>query len=251
MQRYFISEEKLVIDQVTIDNGDYHHIKNVMRMKTGDRVYICVANKKTYIAAITTFTDEEVILKIVEEVKDIVEMPLDITIAQGIVRREKTEEVIKRITELGATKYQPVIMERSIIKINEKENRRNERYQLIAKEASEQSHRTRITEINNCIRFDELLKLRVKYDLCLYAYEESGRKNCSTFKEEIKKFTGKSILVLVGPEGGISPKEVSLLEENGFIAIGLGPRILRTETAPLYIMSAISYEIELGEKNEN
>ena len=84
----------------------------------------------------------------------------------------------------------------------------------------------------------------------LFAYEEAGRNNVHNLKEMILKSKNKKIVVLVGPEGGISDKEVKLLEDNGFISVGLGPRILRTETAPLYVMSAISYELELGENNE-
>ena len=105
-------------------------------------------------------------------------------------------------------------------------------------------------EITPSISFNDLLKLNKEYDLCLFAYEESGRNDDFHFKSFLKQIKGKEnskILVVIGPEGGFSNDEAKKLLLNGFKAIGLGPRILRTETAPLYVMSAISYELELEE----
>ena len=114
--------------------------------------------------------------------------------------------------------------------------------QKIAKEASEQSHRTKILEVKEAVSFKEFLKMSKDYDLCLYAYENSNKED--SFKNLLKNKKYKNILILVGPEGGISEKEVKLLNEANFYPVTLGPRILRTQVAPLYIMSAISYEWE-------
>ena len=105
-------------------------------------------------------------------------------------------------------------------------------------------------DICNLQEFKEFIKNFSDFDVKLFAYEEAGRNNIFNLKQKIKEGTGKRIVVLVGPEGGISENEVKLLESNGFISVGLGPRILRTETAPLYVMSAISYELEIGGSNE-
>ncbi len=251
MQRYFINTNAIKGSQVIITGQDYHHIKNVMRMKPSDQVLVCTEKEKSYLVEIVTFSDSEVFLTIVEERNDQVELPLEVTIAQGMVRREKTEEVIRRISELGASCYLPVIMERSIVKIKEQDPKKTNRYQIIAKEASEQSHRTKIMTIEEPLSFGKLLESLKNYELCLVAYEESGRAKDHSLKKILQTFTGKSIIVIVGPEGGFSPQEIKSLQNTKAKLIGLGPRILRTETAPLYIMSVISYQFEEGETNEN
>ena len=251
MQRYFINTSAIKQNQVIISGQDYHHIKNVMRMKPGDQVFVCTEKENSYLVEITGFSDNKVILTIVEERNEQVELPLEITIAQGVIRREKTEEVIRRISELGANFYLPVMMERSLVKIKEQDQKKTNRYQMIAKEASEQSQRTRIMKIEEPVSFAELLKLFENYDLCLVAYEELGRAKDYNLKKILRSFTGKSIIVIIGPEGGFSPQEIKLLQNTKAKFIGLGPRILRTETAPLYVMSVISYQFEEGETDEN
>ena len=206
--------------------------------------------ENSYLVEITGFSDNKVILTIVEERNEQVELPLEITIAQGVIRREKTEEVIRRISELGANFYLPVMMERSLVKIKEQDQKKTNRYQMIAKEASEQSQRTRIMKIEEPVSFDKLLASFENYDLCLVAYEKLSQAKDYNLKKP-SSFTGKSIIVIIGPEGGFSPQEIKLLQNTKAKFVGLGPRILRTETAPLYVMSVISYQFEEGETDEN
>jgi 16S rRNA (uracil1498-N3)-methyltransferase len=101
------------------------------------------------------------------------------------------------------------------------------------------------------ILFSDLLKQIKQYDLCLVAYEEQGRAKDISLPLLLRTFTGKTILVIIGPEGGFGASEIKSLATTTAKLVGLGPRILRTETAPLYLMSAISYHYELGETNEN
>lgn len=250
MQRYFINNDCIRKNTIHIKGDDYHHIRNVMRMKVGQEALFCDEKEKVYLAFLQKYYSHEVVFCIIKKINHQPELKCHVTIAQGLIRRDKQEEVIRRITELGASRYIPVIMKRSIIKVRDKEDNKRERILRIIKEASEQSHRTKMMEFSNILSFDEFLLNAKEYDLLFYAYEESGRHGNNTFKKVLKEFVGKTILVLVGPEGGFSPEEVELLDKANFKSIGLGPRILRTETAPLYIMSAISYELELGEIND-
>lgn len=248
MQRYFINEyinETTKIIEIT--RNDYHHIKNVMRMKVKDKVYICTKEERTFIFEILLFQTDSVVLQMIEEVTKKVELDIEVTIALGLVRREKTEEVLRRITELGANEFVSVEMERSIVQLKNKskQDHKLDRMRMIVKEASEQSHRTRLLEVLDVKTFKEFLNYAKQFDLCLYAYEESGRDDNYNLKKYLQEWKGKKLLVLIGPEGGISSKEVGLLNQNQFFSIGLGPRILRAETAPLYVMAAISYELEL------
>lgn len=248
MQRYFLENKAIVNNQIIIDGNDYHHIKNVMRMVKGEKVYICL-NEETYIASLNSFFDDYILFDILDKVGFNPEMFAEVTIAHGLVRREKKEEVLRRIVELGANKYIPVNMARSVVKPCSDENKL-ERQKKIIKEASEQSHRNKLMEVCAPISMKELINLSKDYDLSLFAYEESGRSNDFSLKDKLREFrknNKKNILVLVGPEGGFTNEEVKLLCASGFFSVGLGPRILRTETAPLYVMAAISYELEMGD----
>ena len=244
MQRYFVDKNSVVKPYIYITGDDLHHIKNVMRMNIGDKVYVSDQDN-SWIAIIQSIDLQQVVLLIEEELNENKELPLNITIAHGLVSREKKEETIQKITQLGAVSYIPVLMKKSVVKlVKEKEQKQTERLQKIAKEASEQSHRTKILNVELPITFNELLKLENKYDICLYASTILDPKD-ESFKKIIKEQKYKNILILVGPEAGIDESEIEKLKN--WTAITLGPRILRTEVAPLYIMSAISYELELGD----
>ena len=244
MQKYFVNPDNFYnnFQEVIIDKGDSQHIVKVMRMRIGDEVLVA-DNENSYLAKIKVLDPNGVVLEIVEKLENNPELNVKVTIAQGVVRKNKMEEVISKITALGAYKYIPVNMERSEIKIKEE---KYERQLSIIKEASEQSMRNKLMELSSALSFKELLKEKDNYDVCLFASTKATVDN-PNFKEVLRNKNNKSILVVVGPEGGISPKEEDLMEKAGFLPISLGPRILRTELAPVYIMSAISYEIELGE----
>lgn len=246
MQRYFVNPNQ--IDNLTntciICGNDVHHIKNVMRMNVGDKVYLS-DTINAYIAEIKDINDENVTLNILETVDANPELDVEVTIAHGLVCREKREETVQKITQLGACFYLPVQMKRSVVKIvKEKEAKQTERLQKIAKEASEQSHRLKELVVANPITFSELLKLKDNYDACLFASTKLDPTSPS-FKAILKDNNIKKLLILIGPEAGIDEAEENQL--TGWIPVTLGPRILRTEVAPLYIMSAISFWKELGE----
>lgn len=246
MQRYFVKEEAIDFStkKCVLKENDAYHIRVVMRMNIGDQIYLC-DNNKAYLAEIETIGEDMVITNILEELNANPELPIEVTIAHGLVCREKKEETIQKITQLGAVRYIPVQMKRSVVHIiKEKEQKQTERLQKIAKEASEQSHRIKELQVDNPITFNELLKLAKDFDACLVASTKE-KANSPSFKQILKDENIKKILVLVGPEAGIDQEELNKIED--WTPITLGPRILRTEVAPLYIMSAISYEKELGE----
>lgn len=243
MQRYFIKKENVFSNSIYIKGDDYYHITKVMRMKSGDKIIVC-DNHSSWLVQIESFTNDTVVTKIIEQLNEKKELPVNITIAHGLVRREKMEEVVDKITQLGASFYQPVVMEFCNVKYNDdKIDKRIERMNKIAKEASEQSHRTRLLEVLKPISFKEFLKQKDSFDLCLYAYEVVCKDK--KLKEVLQSKKFKNILILIGPEGGISEKEAICLNESNFIPVSLGPRILRTEVAPTYVLSAISYELEV------
>jgi 16S rRNA (uracil1498-N3)-methyltransferase len=244
MQRYFINNEQKQSNSIKITNQDFHHIKNVMRMKIGQHIEVCDEDGNLYICIIKEFSKDTVILDIDEIKTSEVELPTEITIALGLCKPAKQEEVLRRITELGATGFIPIEMKRSVVRIKDASSKLL-RMQMIVKEAAEQSKRTKLLKVSEVIKLDKLLTNLDDFDILVYAYEDLKSDSKNKLKKLIPAFKGKRVLIIVGPEGGFDKTEVDVLNEKGFIAIGLGPRILRLETAPLYIMSAISYELEL------
>lgn len=249
MQRYFVNQSA-VENRYTIIGDDYHHIVRVMRMKEGDKIICVDPLKKSAICTIAEITDEQVVAEVVQWIEASSELPINITIVSGLPKGDKLEWIIQKGTELGAHKFIPFISARSVVKWDEKKSaKKAERWQKIAKEAAEQAHRTELPEVMNPQNIKSLLKTSESYDKKLIAFEEEakmGEKSVlSKTMAEMKK--GQSLMIVFGPEGGLTEQEVSLLRDSGFQTCGLGPRILRTETAPLYALSAVSYHFELLE----
>jgi 16S rRNA (uracil1498-N3)-methyltransferase len=248
MQRYFVMPECWEDGRVVITEDDAKHIAKVMRMKAGDEI-ICSDNSgRSAICEILTLDGSKVLAQIKKEIEQTSELPVKVTIAQGLPKADKLEWIIQKGTELGADSFFAFSAERSVVKWDEKKaGKKKERLEKIAKEAAEQSHRSMIPEILEPGTFRDLLKLAEPYKMKIVAYEEEAKKSEKNgFAAALNAVgTGDSLLCVIGPEGGLSEKEASVLQEHGFQMCGLGPRILRTETAPLYILSAISYHFEL------
>lgn len=244
MQRYFV--DSLDYPTAVITGDDARHIERVMRMKENDQVII-VADKKAYVASITSLGDVGVTVQVQAAVEREVELPVDVTIACGLPKGDKLDLVIQKATELGMTGFIPFEADRSIVKWEAKKwTKKQERFEKIAKEAAEQSHRTVIPHVHSLLSFKDLVKVSETFDVVLICDEEEAKKSERIrFADHIKTvYDNKSILLVFGPEGGLARHEVERLVENGASAVTLGPRILRAETAPLYALAAISYEYE-------
>ncbi|EKN64684.1 16S ribosomal RNA methyltransferase RsmE [Neobacillus bataviensis LMG 21833] len=247
MQRYFVRQQAND-NQFTIADEDRHHIVKVMRMQIGDQVICVDPEGKQAVCRLAEITDSSVVADVVQWKDEVSELPISITIASGLPKGDKLEWIIQKGTELGAHQFLPFSAARSIVKWDEKKAAKKlERWQKIAKEAAEQSHRVLIPEIISTMNFKALLGKSKDFDYKLAAFEDESRNGeMSVFSSTLKQMKkGESLLLVFGPEGGLADDEIRLLKENGFGLCGLGPRILRTETAPLYTLAAISYHFEL------
>jgi 16S rRNA (uracil1498-N3)-methyltransferase len=248
MQRYFLNDRYSEDCPVVITGEDYHHIVRVMRMKEDDRIFVVFPDQSSAVARIETISSDSVEVRVVKWETETKELPIKVAIASGLPKGDKLELIFQKGTELGADQFIPFNADRSIVKWDEKKAKKKlERWEKIVKEAAEQSHRNVVPYVSSPVSFKELLNLSKQFDYTLVAYEEEARSgekgNLSKSLTSVKD--GQSILVVFGPEGGLTDKEVDLCKKEGFLACGLGPRILRTETAPLYVLSAISYQLEL------
>lgn len=249
MQRYFV-EQTADDNRFNIVGDDHHHIVRVMRMKEGDQIICVTPFNKSAVCSIAEITDEQVIAEVVQWVSGTPELPIKVTIVSGLPKGDKLELIIQKGTELGAYQFIPFISARSVVKWDEKKaEKKLDRWQKIAKEAAEQSHRTNLPGVKSPVNLKSLIKISEDFDYKLIAFEEEAKQNeasvLSKTLADMKK--GQTLLIVFGPEGGLTEQEVSILREQGFRSCGLGPRILRTETAPLYALSAVSYHFELME----
>lgn len=236
MQRYFVIEKQN--DDLILSPDDVHHIKNVMRNKPGDFIE-CIYQEKLYICKIIDPTSP--IVRIIEERQENHELPLDITIAIALVKEQKMDLILQKLTELGITRVIPLKMERSIIQLDEQKfKKKKARWQTICKEAAEQSKRNKIPEIMDIHTLKQLKDLSFDQKfICSTRNQANFINNYLQAKDTCAK-----MIFVIGPEGGIAPKEEDLLIDNNYIPITFGHRIMRVETAAIYIASIINYLYE-------
>lgn len=245
MQRYFADEKD---NRFYFTEEDRHHILRVMRMRIGDEIICVNKSGKSAVCSIAEITDEQVVADVVQWNEGDPELPIRITIGSGLPKGDKLELIIQKGTELGAFQFIPFTAARSVVKWDEKKSlKKVDRWNKIAKEAAEQSHRSKVPEVLSPMSLKELIQYSKDYDYVLIAFEEEARTGESKILSQTLKQMQRdqSLLIVFGPEGGFSNEEVAQLKNEGFQACGLGPRILRTETAPLYVLSAVSYHFEL------
>lgn len=248
MQRYFVPENHFTEKRVTITGADSRHIQKVMRMKPSDAI-ICANNKgDAYLCEIEYLDEDQVHATIKNRLTADPELPIDVTIAQGIPKADKFDAIIQKGTECGAVQFIPFQAERSVaVWKKDKKDKKRLRLEKIAKEAAEQSHRRFIPEIGDPMNLNQLITFSASFTNKMVAFEETAKAGAQAgFPTLLSKMgKGDQLLAVIGPEGGLTSDEARRLEAHGFILCGLGPRILRTETASIYLLSAISYHFEL------
>lgn len=238
MQRYFISLDNFKENIIVGD--DVFHIVKVMRNKLGDQLEVCAENK-AYLVEINNIETDKVEFNILKELHESKVDGPKLTLIQGLPKGDKTEDIIMHSTELGIDNIVLVEMVRSIAKIDPKKlNNKLERYQKIAKEAAEQAHRNQIPTIDiqnglKNINYDH-------YDLKILLDEEEAKKELPRYLNQLN-LKVSNICFVIGPEGGIDPKERLFLLEQGFIPTALGKNILRTQTASLAFLAMLKYAL--------
>lgn len=245
MNRYFV-DDVINDDIYRMDGDNFHHFHHVLRGKEEDKIEIVSLDNKLYLAKARLVTSDFVDFQILEELNSNVELPVDVTVVVSPLKSDRTDWMMQKITELGVSEVIFTNFKRSVVswKSNVVE-KKLERLKKIAKAASQQSHRLKIPTIQY-MSFNDI-KL-ADYDVKLVAWEESAKEG---EKSQLHKSltdlpAGSKIIIYIGPEGGITEEEILDLENKEFKKVGLGPRILRAETAPIFFLSSVSTIIELG-----
>lgn len=242
MFQFFVEPGQIAQKQVIITGSDVNHIKNVLRMKPGDQVRISDSQGQDYFCEIQEITGEQVMLRMQERCAD-TELPVRITLFQGLPKSDKMELIIQKAVELGIHQIIPVAMKNCVVKLDAKKAKAKQtRWQAIAESAAKQSKRSVIPRVGEVMGFAQAAEQAQHMDVKLVPYEnQRGMAHTREVTGNIAK--GSEIAVFIGPEGGFSEKEIASLREDMEL-ISLGNRILRTETAGLAMLAMLIYAIE-------
>ena len=238
--RFFVSPESLGSGHALIEGQTAYQISKVLRMVPGDHVTLLDGVGLEYLVKLDDLQGIAITGTIVDVSQGCSEPPIQITLCQGILKGQKFEFVLQKGTELGITKFIPVICDRSIPKYTVTINsQRMKRWRKITTEASEQCGRTLLPEISLPVNFRTLCEHVDPKSLCLISWEQARN---ASLKKVLTSSDHSSIWLFIGPEGGFREEEVKCAAENGIIPVSLGKTILRAETAGLVASTAILYE---------
>jgi 16S rRNA (uracil1498-N3)-methyltransferase len=241
MPRFFIEPPPPHERRLTLVGPDVHHIRTVLRLVPGDAVMLASSTGREYRAVIRKTTTRAVEVEIVEELPLRPSRRLEVSLAQALPRSAKMELIVQKATELGVSSIHPFTSSRTVPRPDEgRRRRRRERWHRIAVEAGKQCRRLLLPQVHDIVPFEEVLRAPAPAARKIVLWEEAPAAWDSVFSgaDHTTPF-----FVLVGPEGGLSAEEVEECRRAGFIPAGLGPRILRTETASLCILAILQYQL--------
>ena len=243
MYQFFIEDENAAEDFVTIEGSDVNHIKNVLRMKPGEKIRVCTRNGQNYFCSISDITESFVRADILEKEAESTELPCRIYLFQGLPKNDKMELIIQKAVELGVYEIIPVAMKNCVVKLDAKKAAaKTARWQGIAESAAKQSKRSLIPKVSEPVSYKEAVAYAMKLDQKLVPYEnERGMAATREAVEAVRP--GESIGIFIGPEGGFAPEEIEAVKGEMKL-ISLGSRILRTETAGFTTLAILMYHIE-------
>jgi len=241
MRYFFINPTNLTGSKAVVKGSDAHHIKNVLRLKQGDKIGLFDGTGLNYETKIVTLLPKSIEVSVIRSFLSTAESSVQITVAQALLKDRKMDSLVRQLTELGITRWIPFIAKRSVPRPDKKRLfTRTERWKKIAQEALKQCKRSCSPEIGTTVSFEEVLNLGKDNDLKIVFWEkESKPVNKELPASNLKP--PEKIFILLGPEGGFTLKEVENAKASGFITASLGPRILRAETATIAACTLLQY----------
>ena len=243
MYQFFVEDMQISEKDVVIEGSDVNHIKNVLRMKCGEKIRISSASGRNFYCEIAELSGEIVRADIIEELEEDTELPNKIYLFQGLPKSDKMELIVQKAVELGVHEIIPVAMKNCVVKLDDKKAASKiNRWQEIAKSAAKQSKRSLIPVVEMPMSYKLAVERAKELDVVLVPYEnERGMQATREVISAIKP--GQSIGIFIGPEGGFDSAEIEFVKEEAHL-ISLGNRILRTETAGLATLAMLIYQLE-------
>ena len=251
MYHFFVPAGSENEEEFRITGPDVNHIRNVLRMKPGEKVVISDGQDRDWYCIITEIAKDFVLAK-VESEAEAAELSAELILYQGLPKSDKMEFIIQKAVELGAKRIVPVQMKRSVVKWEEKKQQgKLARWNAISESAAKQSGRSTVPAVAPVLRMEKAAQEAAGLDLILVPYENAKGMEATAKAISLVK-PGMRVGIFIGPEGGLEASEVECLREAGAHVISLGRRILRTETAGLAALTLCMYALELqGGNNGN
>lgn len=243
MYQFFVEDSQIGETHINILGEDVNHIRNVLRMKSGEQVRISNQQGEDYFCEVEEIEKEVVTARILYKDHESTELPVKIYLFQGLPKGDKMELIIQKAVELGVHEIIPVAMRNCVVKLDEKKAANKiKRWQAIAESAAKQSKRSIIPNIHEVMTFAAAADYAKTIDKRLLPYEnERGMEHTREVIGALKK--EGSLAVFIGPEGGFDTKEIDLVKDDVEL-LSLGNRILRTETAGMTMLSILLYHLE-------
>lgn len=239
MFRYFCADDNIENNTVKVIGGDAKHLKTILRAEEGQFISV-VTESSEFRAEIIEIDKDEIVCEIVEEININNETKINVTLCQGIPKQAKMETIIQQNVELGVKSFIPLITERTVVKLNDKdrEQKKLDRWRKIAKESSKQSKRNIIPTVEDIVTVKELLeRLKNEDTEIIVPYELEDMK----ILKDVLSVPKQNYYIIIGPEGGFDIKEIEMFKDAGAHIVTLGKRILRTETAGVVAASVVMY----------
>ncbi len=237
--RFFISKSEFRGDKVCITGTDASHIYRVLRLREGDKITVCDMQKNVYDGTLTFVSADMAEAALSDCRPSPAEPPYTVTLYQGMPKGDKLDTIVQKAVELGAARIVPVMCERAVSRPDEKSmEKKIIRLNRIAAEAAKQCGRGIVPEVMPALSFKQMLDEIKTAGLSFICYE--GDEVVPLREIILNAGEFQSVSFYIGPEGGISSGEIALAKEREIPLAGLGKRILRTETAPLFALSALS-----------
>ena len=251
MPRFFIRANQIEDGVVTLLGDDAHHISRSLRMAAGECITVCDMQKNEYECELTDFLPDRVLAKILETRQSDTEPPYHAIVYQALPKGDKLDSVIQKAVECGASEITTFESERCIVRAKgENESKKVERRQRIALEAAKQSGRGIVPAVNPTVSFSEMCRRAAEADIALFCYEGDGTEPLPVaLGKAVAKIDKENptIALIIGSEGGFSLAEAEKICSMGILPVGLGKRILRTETASGFALACLVYALEMKE----
>ncbi len=241
MRYFYIQPDALRKKPVALKGSELRHIKNVLRLKPGNRICLVDGQGFEYEAVIRRFLTDRVELEITDKRPGKKESPVSISVAQSLLKEKKMDRLLRHLCELGIARWIPFISERAVPVPGAKRlSARRERWQKIVQESMKQCQRAMLPQILETKTFEDLLDTGRNYDLNIIFFENENT-SLNALMLTAEQPPPKNILLILGPEGGFSNEEIEKARSSGCLIAGLGPRILRAETATIAACALAQY----------
>jgi 16S rRNA (uracil1498-N3)-methyltransferase len=241
MSRFYVSPEKVHGNKIAISGPEAHHILDVMRLKVADKVTVFDGTGREYVGFIKEAKSKSLTVEIVKTKEPQGSASPQITLAQAIPKKGKMDYIVEKATELGVDSIIPMVTARTVVELEEeKAKTRVERWKKISIEAAKQCGRMDVPEIKEVAEFFHVLSDVSDYDLALLC---CLNEETAPLREFLGSFEGGKIIIFIGPEGDFTPEEIEIAKRVHCRLLGLGERILRSDTAPVVALSILNYEL--------